>query len=46
MLSFEVYCRKDNSRTDNATADIYERLIHKADLVNNQTGGMIPGHTI
>jgi hypothetical protein len=43
MLLFEVYCRKDNSKTDNTTVDICERLIHKADLVNNQTGGMIRG---
>jgi hypothetical protein len=43
MLSFEVYCGKDNSKTDNTTVDICERLIHEADLVNNQTGGMIHG---
>jgi hypothetical protein len=46
MLLFEVYCRKDSSKTDNTTVDIFERLIHEADLVNNQTGGMICGRTI
>ena len=46
MLSFEVFCGKDNSKTDNTMVDICERLIHEADLVNNQTGGMIRGHTI
>jgi hypothetical protein len=46
MLSFEVYCKKDNSNTDNTTVDICERLIHKTDLVNNQTEGMIRGCTI
>ena len=44
MLSFEVYCGKDNSKTDNTMVDICERIIHEADLVNNQTGGMIRGH--
>ena len=44
MLSFEVYCGKDNSKTDNTMVDICERMIHEADLVNNQTGGMIRGH--
>jgi len=46
MLSFEVYCGKDNSKTDNTMVDICERLIHEVDLVNNQTGGMIRGRTI
>jgi hypothetical protein len=46
MLLFEVYCGKDNSKTDNTTVDIYERLIHVADLVNNQTGGMIRERTV
>ncbi len=46
MLSFEVYCGKDNSITDNTMVDICERLIPEADLVNNQTGGMIRGCTI
>ncbi len=46
MIAFEVNCRKDNNKTDNTMVDICERLIHEADLVNNQTGGVIRGHTI
>jgi hypothetical protein len=46
MLAFEVYCGKDNNKNDNTTVDICERLIHKAGLVNSQTGGIIRGCTI
>ncbi len=46
IFSFEVYCGKDNSKTDNTTVDMCESLIHEADLVNNQTGGMIRGRTV
>ncbi len=46
MLAFEVYCGKDNNKTDNTTVDICERLIYEVDLVNNQTGGVIRGCTI
>jgi hypothetical protein len=45
-LAFEVFCRKDNDKTDNTTVDICERVIHKVDLVNNQTVGVICGCTI
>jgi hypothetical protein len=30
MVAFEVYCKNDNNKTDNATVDICERLIHEA----------------
>jgi hypothetical protein len=46
MLAFEVYCGKDDNKPDNTTVDICERLIHKVDLVDSQTGGIIRGHTI
>ncbi len=46
MLAFEVYCGKDNNKTNNTMVDICERLIHKAGLVNSQTGGIIHGRTI
>ena len=46
MLAFEVYCGKDNNKTDNTTVDICERLIHEAGLVRNITGGVIRRRTI
>jgi hypothetical protein len=47
MLAFEVYCKNENNNIiDNTRLDIYERLTHKADLVNNQTGELIHGCTI
>jgi len=46
MLAFEVYCGKDNNKTDNIMVDICERLIHEAGLVHNITGGVIRGRTI
>ena len=46
MLAFKVYCGKDNNKTDNTMVDICERLIHKAGLAQNITGGVIRGWTI
>ena len=46
MLAFEVYCGKDNNKTENTTVDNCERLIHEAGLVRNVTGGVIRGRTI
>jgi hypothetical protein len=48
MLAFEVYCgnENDNNKTDNTMVNICKRLIHKADLVNNQTVAIICGFTI
>ncbi len=45
MLSFEIYCGKDENKTDRTTVDICERLIHAADLVTGATG-MIRGRTV
>jgi hypothetical protein len=45
MLSFEIYCGKDTNKTDCTTVDIYERLIHAADLVTGATG-MIRGRAV
>jgi hypothetical protein len=42
MLSFEIYCRKDTNKTGCTTVDIYEILIHTADLVTGARG-MIRG---
>ena len=46
LLAFEVYCGKDNNKTDNTMVNICKRLIHEADLVNNTTRGIIRGCTI
>ena len=46
MLAFEVYCGKDNNKTNNTMVDICERLIHEAGLVHHLTGGVIPRQTI